>query len=208
MSLLWHLFLSLVFATVPPTETLTHMGPVSVGSPLPSFRGWLLNDEPYGYRELFPETREAQEQVVLISYYATWCAPCKTGMPIIERVIVENPKVSGLFISIDSRKDEARLRKEASLFQTPILWDKYQSVAMRHGVVDKENQARIPRTLVMDGKGMVIQIYATEGEDFEQALQQAVAQILKPEKSASETNTDSQYPVEPSESTVPDGKPE
>jgi thiol-disulfide isomerase/thioredoxin len=161
------------------TRTVDRLGPVSVGVQLPSFRGWTLNDESYGSRDLL--SGEPAPKAAVVSYFATWCAPCRKGLPHIEEAVSSDPEVSGVLVSLDGPEEGQKIPpflKELGI-GTPTLWDKFRTIAQRHGVVGGEAIA-IPKTFVLDGNGVVRTIFAEEGEDFPVQLSAAIAEAKKP----------------------------
>ena len=63
-------------------------------------------------------------KVVLVNFWATWCAPCRKEMPIFDafyrRHRNENFELVG--ISIDFARDAAKMRKIAAPLAYPIAW--------------------------------------------------------------------------------------
>jgi len=109
---------------------------------------------------------------LVLSFWASWCGPCKAEMPILtqfyERHRKDADKFELLAISIDDeQRDAERFATEMKL-PFPILMDTHKSVADSYGV------EAIPALFIIDANGKVI--YAHIG--FDQSLEFVLAQYL------------------------------
>ncbi len=173
--------LKLLFASEEPilqSKTAQQYGNVSVGEPLLSFRGWTLDGKSIGLSTLLED--EQKPDLIIISYVATWCAPCKKGVPHIEALAQADPKIKALYISIDTPNSEKKLEafvRELDI-KSPVVWDKYHSIAKRHGVIKQEqsktkpvsSSGSVPKTFILDEAGNVLSIFVEEGADFSEQL--------------------------------------
>ena len=161
------------------TRTVKSLGPVAVGAPFPTFRGWTLGDESYGSRDLLSGAPPPKAAVV--SYFATWCAPCRKGLPHIEKIVASDPQVNGVLISLDGPDDEHKIAPFLAGLgvSMPTLWDKFRTIAQRHGLVSDGETLAIPKTFVLEGDGTVHAIFAEEGDDFAARLSAAVEEAKK-----------------------------
>ena len=154
------------------TIAVSEFGSLKVGVELPSFNGLTSASDRLSSRSLIGNGR-----VVVVSYAATWCQPCRKGIPIIERVVHADENVQAVYISLD--KESFKVQRWAADLDivSPIIVDKFNAIAKRHGVVG-ENGAQpteIPLTIIVNEKGMVTQILTTEGNDFELKLLEAIS---------------------------------
>lgn len=91
-------------------------------------------------------------QVVLLNFWASWCAPCITEMPDLQAVheSFDGLPFSVVAISEDGRIDEAQRFVEGKDFTFPILHDTGQDVS-------KDYMVRgLPATFLLDTEGVVI----------------------------------------------------
>ena len=193
MFLFLKLLIPLLFAQS-PSVTADSFGPVQVNSTFPTFRGWSLDGKSIGLSSYQKNSQDDPPDIVIVSYFATWCAPCRKGIPIIEKVS-EEKNITAIYISIDAPSDEAKLIKFGKEIQidsnNPVIWDKFKKIAERHGVIQttemgvqetksentKENYLSIPKTFVIRPDGTVDTIFIEEGIDFEEQLQDSISRI-------------------------------
>ena len=107
---------------------------------------------------------------MVVSYFATWCKPCKKNLPIMETFIKKNDNVSGIYIALE--KEPAKVQKFAEKLDldTPILMDKFETFAKKHGVIVEGGTASLPKTFLVDKAGNVTDIIVLEGDDFKTLL--------------------------------------
>jgi thiol-disulfide isomerase/thioredoxin len=125
-------------ATSPADPPLLHVGerapsfgPVKLHNPteagMPSFiLGRYVGDEP-----------ETPAKAVLISFFATWCGPCKKELPALV-ALSEKYKAKGLqvvSISIDKEEEQFKIVRELVTkngITFPVLMDRYNLLARRY----------------------------------------------------------------------------
>ena len=159
-------FASVVSAKDPSKSKLVQrLGPVTTGEVFPSFGGHRLNGEYLSLRGLLHK-----EQVIVVSYFATWCAPCRVGLKNIEELSRRHSNLQAVYISVGDKAPELHRFKEELGLQNPIVLDKFESIAKRHGVVSDGAKASLPKTFVLSPSGEVLAIFTMEGEDFQSRL--------------------------------------
>jgi peroxiredoxin len=96
---------------------------------------------------------------VVITYWASWCGPCRLEMPTLRafynRMHKEDSKFEFLAISIDDDRDPAERYAAQSKLPFPVLLDSAKTASAAYGV------NAIPATFVVDENGTVI--YAHTG---------------------------------------------
>jgi len=95
------------------------------------------------------------DNIYVINFWATWCAPCIKELPYFEKLHTDNPKVKVILVSLDSHKDlEKKLipfvaRKQLTA-NVILLSDKdYNSWLNK---IDESWSGAIPATLILNGK--------------------------------------------------------
>ena len=104
--------------------------PPLVGGPVPHFA---LKDLSGGETKI----SDYRGKVVLLTFWATWCAPCKQEMPEIQAAY-ETYKDDGfvvLGVNFGEKPKEAKALAGALGLTFPILLDRDVAVAERHNVV-------------------------------------------------------------------------
>jgi thiol-disulfide isomerase/thioredoxin len=153
------------------TERVSHLGPVRVGEPLPSFAGWSGDGELMRSVNQLPP--DSGKSVGVVAVFATWCGPCLSGLKVIEN-ISDNKDISVLLIAYgeDSNKVKPYMMKHG--FRSPVMMDVDRKRSARIGVTSE-----IPKTIVVDSKGIVRAIFGREGADFEAQLSKLVHDLGK-----------------------------
>ncbi len=126
--------------------SLTGMGarPPLVGGPAPPFTLNDLEGRPVNLMDY-------QGKVVLLTFWATWCEPCKKEMPEIEAAY-EQHKDQGfvvLAVNFGENPDPARSFAHHGRLTFPVLLDPSVKVASRYGVVS------LPVSFFINSNGIV-----------------------------------------------------
>ena len=95
-------------------------------------------------------------QVVMINFWATWCGPCRTEMPLLEDIYKKYKPMGftmlGVNVEPDSKSAEAWLAKQKPV-TFPIAFDTDSKVSKLYKV------AGMPSTIFVDRKGNVREIH-------------------------------------------------
>jgi thiol-disulfide isomerase/thioredoxin len=122
-----------------------HGADTSVGNVAPEIQAKLLDsEETFQLSHKFGKT-------VIVNFWATWCAPCKAEMPLIQAYL-EKHRSEGLevlAISMNETKDIPAVRKVAQLYNF--------QVALRNEASFKGLGRiwRMPTTFVIDKNGII-----------------------------------------------------
>jgi len=107
---------------------------------------------------------ELRGQIVVLSFWATWCAPCREELPRLSKLSEEfaGRKVHFVAASIDAPKDRAKI--EPYLMKQEIHLDVWvggsADMLGRFGMGDI-----VPATLILDDQGQVITRIMGEAKD-------------------------------------------
>jgi thiol-disulfide isomerase/thioredoxin len=158
---------------------------VKVGDPAPLFSLPLYNAEAQK-RAMFsldslvgPDADEPAVKAVLMSFFATFCAPCKREMPYLEK-LNEQFRDQGLrvvMISID-RDEGAAAKIDALVKQNkvsfPILKDRFNFLARRY----LGETAPLPSVFLISRDGVVRELNRGYGKDASTFLLTSVERVL------------------------------
>lgn len=94
-------------------------------------------------------------KVVVLNFWASWCAPCRAESPTLEALYEKHKKSGMRFLGVNIKDDrtaaQAFVRKQKIAY--PSLYDQSGEVAL--GFRDTVPPKAIPSTIVVDAKGRV-----------------------------------------------------
>jgi thiol-disulfide isomerase/thioredoxin len=112
------------------------------------------------------------ENIYVINFWATWCAPCIKELPYFEKLTSENKNVKVILVSLDSKKDLDKklipfIEKRKLQSKVLLLADKDYNTWLSK--VDADWSGAIPATLLLHGKKK--QFAERDFENFEELNQ-------------------------------------
>ena len=146
---------------------------LEVGQAAPAFSLPDLQNEyvflrDYSGEKLRKSWKNKTKHVVVLSFFATWCAPCKKEIPYLEQLQTEFKDKDIKFFLIDVGEERAKIEEflKTTKVGLKILHDRYQQTA------EKYNATSLPRLIVIDKNGIVklIKKGFKDGESFLQEM--------------------------------------
>ena len=115
-------------------------------------------------------------KIVLVNFWATWCKPCTTEMPAMQKIYDKLRDKGFVVLAVNELEDEAKVREHIATYKHtfPVLLDRDNKVANQFGVFG------LPVSVFIDQEGRV-QEYIKGGLLTEQKIDETVARILKQE---------------------------
>lgn len=113
-------------------------------------------------------------KVVLVDFWASWCAPCKLEMPVLERLHKKYHKQGLVVVGVSVDSDDANI---ADFLKTmpvsfPIVHDKDHKVAGRY------QPPRMPSSYIVDRTGVVRHVHGGFREEDAAKLEAEVVALL------------------------------
>ena len=81
------------------------------------------------------------EKTVLLDFWASWCAPCRMVVPIIEEIAGERPDIKVGKINVD---EQPELASEFSIMSIPTL------VVMKNGKIVQQVSGARPKNAILE----------------------------------------------------------
>jgi len=116
-------------------------------------------------------------KIVLINFFATWCAPCRKELPLVQEQIwnkhKDNPKFAMLTFGREQSWDEVLKFGKDLNFSFPLLPDLKRKV---YGLFASES---IPRSYLIDERGKIIYLSTGFEETHFNELKELMDSLLK-----------------------------
>ncbi len=148
-------------------------GAVQAGSAAPGFYTKTLEGADFFSRDYFgvpreiPKARKERQHAVL-SFFATWCSPCRREIPELERLMDQHPSVKFFLVDVGESEDKIASHLKTTPIRLPILLDRYGLVAKKYGVMDGQTDTAVLPTLVIVDQSGVIRYFKkgyTDGDE-------------------------------------------
>ncbi len=118
---------------------------------------------------------EYRGEVVMINFWASWCAPCRQEMPLLEELYVQYQPLGftilGVNVEQDSSKALAMLEDIPVSF--PIMLDTQSTVSKLYNVV------AMPTSILIDRDGNMRYLHHGYKPGYEEQYQQQVRELIK-----------------------------
>ena len=118
---------------------------------------------------------EMRGQVVLINFWATWCAPCRQEMPLLSGLYQQYRGAGFNLLGVNLDGDRVKAQKMLSELGVtfPVLFDEKKKVA------DLYNPDGMPTTLVIDRDGHLRYVHRGYQAGYEKVYEKEVRELLK-----------------------------
>ncbi len=114
-------------------------------------------------------------QVVLINFWATWCAPCRKEMPFLEQIYqrYERLGVTLLGVNVEDGPEEAKAFLKETPVSFPVLFDMDKTVSSLYGV------EAMPTTILVDRQGNVRFVHYGYQAGYENDYQDQIRTLVR-----------------------------
>ena len=129
---------------------------VKVGDQAPSFFLRFYDGKSfYLSRTVGPKAKADKKKPVVLSFFATWCIPCKKEIPQLHILQEQYPEVGIYLIDVNEPVDLLGGYIEEFEISLRVLMDRYGKVATKYGVVDDKGVGNLPTLFIIDSDGEV-----------------------------------------------------
>lgn len=114
-------------------------------------------------------------KVVLLNFWATWCAPCRAEMPALNKLYLDL-KEKGLVVlavSVDDAEKTVSAYMKQKKFSFPVLMDADKEVAF-----DSYGVTGLPTTVLIDRKGLLVETIVGERDWHEPQMKEKILRLL------------------------------
>jgi thiol-disulfide isomerase/thioredoxin len=138
------------------------------GNPAPDFTLEMLDG---GSMQL---SAHKGRHVVILDFWASWCGPCRTAMPIVARVAEQFKDKGVVLYAVNLREtpDRARAFLERANLSLKAPMDVTGAVAVKYGVT------AIPRLILIDKNGVVAKVHPGMSPDLERQLVRDIQAVI------------------------------
>jgi len=149
-------FLTLLAAALAGAFVWGRPGPSSdAGPPFDVVRPAPSPAPPFALRDLEGRPARLEDyrgRVVLLNFWATWCAPCREEMPAIQALARELDRQGLVVLAVNYQEGEAAVREFAreTAVSVPVLLDPDGAVTRRYRVTV------LPTTVLIDRQGALV----------------------------------------------------
>ncbi len=130
--------------------------PLCIGCEAPTFSLQSMDQQYISLRafcgeELIKPWINKTKHIVVLSFFATWCEPCKKEIPHLEKLQEEfkDQPVKFFLIDVGEGRDKVKEFIDKEDIKIPVLFDRYQKTAERFDALT------LPRLFVIDKNGLI-----------------------------------------------------
>ena len=119
--------------------------------------------------------QEQRGRVVLVNFWATWCAPCRQEMPHLNKLYAKY-RGSGLVLLAVNIDDDARIATDLATklgLKFPVLLDTDKTVSRLY------DMSAMPSTVVIDREGRVRYLHRGYRDGYEVTYDEQIRALLK-----------------------------
>ena len=90
-------------------------------------------------------------EYVLVDFWASWCKPCRQGMPILQEIAKSNPNLKVIGIAVSDKEEDAVSAIKEMKITWPVLLDQPAASAQAYGL------SAIPAMILFSPDGTILQ---------------------------------------------------
>lgn len=138
------------------------------GQPAPTFKLSALQGDPIDL------DLPLGEQVIVLDFWASWCPPCREGLPIIAKVASDyaDKGVVTYAVNVGESREEVQVFVRDTRLKVPVLLDESTGIAEKYGVNG------IPQTVIIGRDGIVREVHVGLPYNMEEDLHETLDLLL------------------------------
>ena len=148
------------------------------GNLAPTFYLTELNGDDFFASRVYGE-KATDPSVVVLSFFATWCIPCRAEAPQLEILSQEFPDVKFYLVSVKDPTDKILSWLNQFEIELPVLVDKYGRTAEKFEVIGNDTNKTAGKTLptlfVINKSGRIIY----EHSGYEKGDEKTLKKVLE-----------------------------
>ena len=119
--------------------------------------------------------KEQRGRVVMVNFWATWCAPCRQEMPHLNRLYEKYRGAGFVLLGVNVDDDVAKAADVAAKLGVtfPVLLDTEKSVSKLYDV------STMPSTMIIDRDGKVRYVHRGYLAGYEENYEKQIRELLK-----------------------------
>lgn len=115
-------------------------------------------------------------KVVLVDFWASWCAPCREEMPVLERLHQQYKDRGLVIVGVNMDREAPNMRR--FLQRTPVSFRVVHDG--QHAVAGRYGPPRMPSSYIVDKRGVVRFVHAgfraSDAADMEREIQRLLGE--------------------------------
>ncbi len=118
---------------------------------------------------------EFRGEVVMINFWASWCAPCRQEMPLLDELYTQYQPLGFTILGVNVEEDSTKARKLLKDLPVnfPVLFDNRSEVSKLYNVV------AMPSTVLVDRDGNIRYLHQGYKPGYEESYQQQVRELIR-----------------------------
>lgn len=140
------------------------------GKPAPAIKLGLLGGD--GQLDL---AAHQGKHVVILDFWASWCGPCRVGLPIVQEVAAQFAEKGVVFYAVNVGEDASAAQAfvDATGLTAPVAMDP-------EGIAQRDYQAdSIPRTVIIDKDGIIQEVHRGVSPNLKSELTRTLTRLTE-----------------------------
>jgi len=113
-------------------------------------------------------------KVVIVDFWASWCAPCREEMPVLERLYRAHRSDGLVVVGVSQDRGVSNIR--SFLARTPVTFPLVHDAG--HRIAGRYHPSRMPSSYIIDRRGVVRHVHAGYRGSDAAAIEREVVALL------------------------------